>query len=138
MKQNLCPPLPLHNYNVPKEQQVSDPLKYPILNRDIWHKFLDIIYRETPETWRYLQSLLPVNETHLFSDDGINVNIYKLNNRLSEYCMDEPMLNFINLHSDFLGSGGQMDSKYTYDGLHLSLDGYLLWAELIGENLEIV
>jgi lysophospholipase L1-like esterase len=89
---------------------------------DVFHnivKILDRLYDESPQTWRYLQSILPVNEERLLSGGQINLNIYKMNNRLSEYCMDKPMLKFIDLHNDFLGMGGQMERKYTYDGVHL-------------------
>ncbi len=98
-------------------------------------KILDKLIEDTPDTLRYLQSILPVNEERLLSDGQINVSIYQLNNRLEEYCIDQPMLNYINLHPDFLNHKGQMDSKYTYDGVHLTPDGYILWANLITEYL---
>jgi len=97
---------------------------------------LDRLYNDSSDTWRYLQSILPVNEERLLSGEQINVNIYQMNNWLEEYCMDEPMITFIDMHSDFLEMGGQMDSRYTYDGVHLTSEGYVLWASLIGKYLE--
>jgi lysophospholipase L1-like esterase len=82
-----------------------------------------------------LQSILPVNEERLLSGGQININIYQMNSRLEEHCIDEPRLNYINLHNDFLNNTGQLDSKYTFDGVHLSSEGYILWANLIGEYL---
>jgi lysophospholipase L1-like esterase len=105
---------------------------------EVYHniiKILDRLNDESPQTWRYLLSILPVNEERLLSGGSLNVNIYKMNTRLEEYCMDEPMLTFIDLHNDFLGMNGQMDGKYTYDGVHLTSEGYVLWANLIAEYL---
>lgn len=98
-------------------------------------KILDRLYEETPETYRYLQSILPVNEERLLSGGQINVNVYQMNNLLEEYCIGKPKLEYINLHNDFLNHKGQMDRKYTYDGVHLTAEGYILWANLIGEFL---
>ncbi len=98
-------------------------------------KILDILYKETPGTQRCLQSILPVNEERLLSGGPINVNVYQMNNRLEEYCVDEPGLKYINLHNDFLNHKGQMDSKYTYDGVHLTPEGYVVWSNLIAEFL---
>ena len=99
-------------------------------------RILNRLHKESSETWRYVQSILPVNEDRLLSEEQINVSIYQMNNRLEEYCMDEPRLEYINLHNDFLTLRGQMDSQYTYDGVHLTSEGYVLWASLIGKYLE--
>lgn len=97
---------------------------------------LERLYSESAATFRYLQSILPVNEDHLLSGEKINLNIYQMNNRLTEYCKDKPMIDFIDLHNEFLGMNGQMDNSYTYDGVHLTTEGYVLWANLLGKYLK--
>jgi lysophospholipase L1-like esterase len=97
---------------------------------------LNIIYNETPQSSRYLQSILPVNETNLLSGGQINTNIYKMNNRLKEHYAGRSTLTFIDLHSDFLNHYGQMDEKYTFDGVHLTPEGYNLWANLLHHYLD--
>ncbi len=42
---------------------------------------------------------------------------------------------FIDIHPDFLNNKGEMDEKYTYDGVHLTEEGYYLWADLIRDYL---
>src|SRR5210317_737706 len=91
-------------------------------------QILDMIYKDSSETWRYLLSVLPINESRMLMDDDLNTGIYKLNDMLSGYCMDEPMLKYVDMHSDFLGMNGQMADRFTFDGVHLSQTGYRLWA----------
>ncbi|MCF8369664.1 MAG: sialate O-acetylesterase [Bacteroidales bacterium] len=94
-------------------------------------QIVEIIMKETPHSLLYLQSILPVNEEKLFADENINVEVYKLNNLISGFCGSNKHLQFIDLHSHFLGINGQMDPKYTFDGVHLTPAGYTLWATQI-------
>jgi len=91
---------------------------------------LDDIKEESPQTSIYCQSILPVNEVNLLSFDNINSKVYRLNNSLRDFCTKNK-ISFIDIHPDFLNHKGQMDEKYTYDGVHLTEQGYLHWYELI-------
>jgi len=93
-------------------------------------KILDQFRENSPETVLYLQSLLPVNESVLFSEEGINLFIFSLNDSLMRYCKDH-QIHFMDLYPHFLDTHGQMDCKYTYDGVHLTEAGYELWAQVI-------
>lgn len=84
----------------------------------------------SPETKLFLQSILPVNESVLFSDENINLMIFSLNDSLMKYCK-KAGIQFIDLCTLFLNNEGEMDRQCTYDGVHLSADGYQLWAGLI-------
>lgn len=100
---------------------------------DICHNIETIILKfksETPETLFYVQSLLPVNQSVLLAGDNINTVIYSINIRLKQICRETSAV-FIDLHSEFLNKTGEMDARYTYDGVHLGQDGYRLWAELL-------
>jgi len=84
----------------------------------------------SPETELYVQSILPVNESKLMTDENINVSIFSLNDGLRLICR-EFLIHFVDIYGDFLNDQGEMDNKYTFDGVHLSQAGYDLWARLI-------
>ena len=98
-------------------------------------KILELIHDGSPDTWRYMQSVLPINDSHLLMDEDLNTSIYKLNDMLAVYCKDESRLRYVDLHTEFLGMNGQMDERYTFDGVHLNQAGYKLWAELVLDYL---
>ncbi len=96
---------------------------------------IDRINLSSPGTLCYIQSILPINEGKLLSGGRINMSVYQMNSRLEGLCKSKAQLKYVNLHIDFLNQKGQMDSQYTYDGVHLTPEGYVLWANLIGEYL---
>jgi lysophospholipase L1-like esterase len=67
----------------------------------------------------------------MFEDEDINLKIYALNNELEGFCKKTKHLSFLDLHPEFLGNSGEMDPKYTFDGVHLTEAGYSHWAGLI-------
>ena len=87
--------------------------------------------QNSPETELFVQSILPVNESLLLTDENINLSIFALNDGLRLICR-EFQIHFADLYPDFLNEQGEMDGKYTFDGVHLSNAGYDLWARLIG------
>jgi lysophospholipase L1-like esterase len=93
-------------------------------------KILDDINRKCTATKLFLQSILPVNETNLIGNENLNLQIYEINNDLRIWCKNKN-ITFIDIHPDFLNEKGEMDMKYTYDGVHLTKEGYLHWAELL-------
>lgn len=98
-------------------------------------KILIELHENTSQTMVYCLSILPVNEDRLLSFENINSKIYQVNNSLRDFC-NENSSKFIDIHPDFLNHQGQMDEKFTYDGVHLTEQGYLHWAELV-KNLVI-
>ena len=98
-------------------------------------RILTEIQNNTPQTKIYCQSILPVNEDHLLSFENINARVYNANNSLRDLCKKK-QITFVDIHPDFLNDHGQMDEQYTYDGVHLTEHGYILWAELIKELID--
>lgn len=88
------------------------------------------IKKNRPHAKIYLQSIYPINAT----DDekinkktvGIRTNddIQKLNKSLKEYCK-ENKINYIDVYNELIDENGNLNIKYTVDGLHLSTLGYL-------------
>lgn len=77
----------------------------------------------SPKTQVYIESILPV--THI----PTNQIIIKYNLRLKDFCTDQG-ITYINLFDSFY-NGKQMRHELTYDGTHITGDGYLLWKKLI-------
>ena len=86
--------------------------------------------QQSPQTEIFVQSVLPVNSSATFSDENLNLAIFSLNDGLRIVCR-ESHIHFVDIYGDFLNDKGEMDEKYTYDGVHLSKEGYDLWARLI-------
>jgi lysophospholipase L1-like esterase len=95
---------------------------------------LDQFSTEAPETNVIVQSILPVNEEKLLIDKSVNTMVYQTNLKLKSLCSNKKLI-FLDIHPDFLNNNGQMNEAYTYDGVHLSEQGYILWADLIADYL---
>ena len=93
-----------------------------------------IIYRikkESPKTKIYFNTLLPVNNSftdraHFNKDE----HILFVNEELRKLGVAEK-ITVIDIHPHFLDAGNRLDKKYTYDGLHLNMEGYQKWASLL-------
>lgn len=95
-----------------------------------YKRLIAAIRQKSPATKIYIQSVLPVNS------DLINKQYYKgTNNLINELngCLhqlaSEIKVSYIDLHRVLLDDKGQLAKKYTYDGLHLSGEGYLTWVK---------
>lgn len=93
-------------------------------------KILHHFQETTSVSELFFQSILPVNVSKMFEDEGINLKIYAINHEMENYCK-ENSIQFINLHPEFLGMNGEMDARYTYDGVHLTDEGYTQWAAML-------
>lgn len=77
----------------------------------------------------YVQSLLPINnEVKQTTID--NRDIIKINQAI-EKLADSKELIFLNLFPHFLNKAGNLDEKYTQDGIHLNGTAYLVWKKAI-------
>ena len=98
--------------------------------RDIMQNILQCC----PDTMLFLQSILPVHEGSFLIIDDINLLIYRTNDLLKRECR-ELDITYLDLHSEFLDDTGQLESIYTFDGVHLTPRAYQLWARLISDKL---
>ncbi len=95
---------------------------------------LDEFRQKSPGTELFVQSLIPVNEESLFSDEHLNLYIFSINDQIKYLCR-KMNIRFVDLYGEFLNDNGQMDRRFTYDGVHLSREGYDLWAKLLNPYL---
>jgi lysophospholipase L1-like esterase len=80
--------------------------------------------QSSPDTRIYAESLLP-SQAPKFNkwSDEVNRGIRQL--------ADGDSVTFVDLRSAFLDSNYVLNERYTFDGLHLNGDGYLLWKRQI-------
>ena len=91
------------------------------------------IKEQSPETIIYLQSILPINPNVGKKFSGHKNNHQKIkdaNKRLRKLAR-KLKVKFINLHRKMRNGKKHIKEKYTYDGLHLSDEGYQKWKKLI-------
>ncbi|MCF8302948.1 MAG: GH92 family glycosyl hydrolase [Bacteroidales bacterium] len=95
-----------------------------------YRRIIERITTESPKTTLYIQSELP-------TDDAIHTNrknedLMRINDGLKKLC-EESGLTYIDLFSLFAGENNQLKDKYSFDGLHVNGEGYLVWKEAIEE-----
>lgn len=96
-------------------------------------KIIDRTAAESPSTMLYIQSVLPVSAHFgLFGGHTSKGNeIREVNSRLQALAAEKGVV-YIDLHTPLTDpETGDMNLKYTNDGLHLKGEGYLLWRDIV-------
>lgn len=98
-----------------------------------YKRLLDNLKKELKSTKIYVQSLFPVENGRdgfpTYCNPKVNSDIKVVNQELLKYAK-ELDLTFIDTYSKF-ELGGQLNPKYSVDGIHLSGEGYLLWTKIL-------
>ena len=98
------------------------------------------ILEKRPNTKIYIESIYPINNT---DDEKINHNmvgrrtnekIQEINKKIKKYCKDNNYT-YINMYSELVDKDGNLDIKYTTEGLHISDLGYLKITKILYEYL---
>ena len=100
-------------------------------------KVIDKILKDCPSTKLYVQSLLPINESfgRWKKLEGKTDDVAAVNRLLRHYC-EKNKIAYINLFKNFNRHGtNEMRKSLTVDGLHLSPQGYKIWAFHIGKYI---
>ncbi len=87
----------------------------------------------SPTTEIFVQSILPTNEgvkNFIPNFKGKAASIVTINAQLQRYA-NKMKFTFVDLHTYFLNTSGQMDAKFTTDGLHLNVLGYQHWVGVL-------
>ncbi len=93
-----------------------------------------IVQAFDPQTTRVvLQSLLPVNNES-FNNQLPNSRVDDFNDILKKVA-DENQIEYLDLHTHFEDSSGQLKKDITIDGLHLLGEGYDTWIEQLNQQL---
>lgn len=103
-----------------------------------WSVLLDKLQKELPETKIAVQSVLPVRPQLITAArvPGINESVREINAFLYAECMKRNFL-YADLYTH-LQDDGQLNSRYTTDGVHLNSEGYIIWIEEIKPLLSAI
>ena len=95
-------------------------------------KLFDLIDKKLPTTDLYIQSVLPVNNLWKIID---NTYIPALNVTLKDQA-NQRGYTYIDLHSKFSNSNGELKYNLSNDGIHLLGTGYELWRKEIINHIK--
>jgi lysophospholipase L1-like esterase len=94
-----------------------------------YRMIISAILQSSPDTRIYAQSILPSLATKF------NRWSEEVNRRVSELADGKSVI-FINLRPAFYDANHVLNKRLTYDGLHLNVDGYLLWKRRLDPIIE--
>ena len=101
-------------------------------------KIIDKLQSETPNSKIYIQSIFPVKNDSQYlksiTNPEVNKNVILVNKELKSIC-EKKNLTYIDIYSSF-ELEGQMNPKYSIDGVHLNGTGYLLWRDKLKSFVE--
>jgi lysophospholipase L1-like esterase len=97
-----------------------------------YEKILAKIKEVSPNTQVVIQSLIPVEEELIGAKRNSEITL--LNDQLREYAAKNH-IEYVNLYSLF-ENNGQLDKRYTNDGVHINANGYELWEGEITKYIE--
>lgn len=101
---------------------------------DYYDQIVEKIKKESPQTELLLQSVLPVNNK--VRNTRIQNSTIRILNEGIKKLAEEQQLVFIDLYPLFLDNEGNLDSKYTQDGIHINGEAYLVWKRAIEKYIE--
>ena len=95
-------------------------------------RITSLVKERSPQTKIYIQSILPVNPSfNKFTKHAVRANeIRKVNAILNQEQLKKGYV-FIDLHTAFCDSAGNLNSIFTNDGLHLKAAAYQYWKHQI-------
>ena len=99
-----------------------------------YREILQRIQKETPGTKVYVQSVMPVNPATGGNKrlEGKTELIIELNGRLQTLAKEFGLI-YIDLFTPLSDNNNLLPRRYSIDCLHLSYEGYRIWAETIKE-----
>jgi lysophospholipase L1-like esterase len=102
------------------------PYQYIVNN---YRRIIDQVKTLSPRTRIFVQSVFPINNQLIGRQyySGTNEEIMRLNSALKQLS-SEAGVAYLDIYDALLDASGQLDTKYTYDGLHLSGMGYQAWV----------
>jgi lysophospholipase L1-like esterase len=104
----------------------------PLIIKNIF-TIVERIKEGSPATRIFVQSIFPINDSLMTEYPEIknkDAHILPINTELSRHAKGMGFT-FIDLYSRFVGMGGQLDPRYTADGVHPNAAGYLYWVKIL-------
>lgn len=101
-------------------------------------EIIQFISRNYPLAQIQLLSVLPVNEDPIYKGTvyvRTNAKIQELNQAYQKLAQAYVNVQFVDMYRHFLDASGQLKSDYMTDGLHLSIEGYVVLSDRIKDQL---
>jgi len=109
------------------------------VSRDVPLQSTQKNYKTILERLKSTKAEIYIQSTLLTRRPSLNTEIRSLNSFLRQEAETAPLMTFIDLNAA-LSEDGQLQSQNTYDGIHLTGEGYNKWVEVltpfIGNNKE--
>ena len=94
------------------------------------------IKAESPRTRIVVQSILPTNDCYgLFTGHTKRWQDVAVINGMLETMAEEEDVTYLDLYPPFATPEGKLNPAYSNDGLHLNGDGYLLWKDIVEDEI---
>lgn len=99
-----------------------------------YESLITVIKNESSRTDLVLFSVLPVNNTE-YNHPVDNQDVVELNKEIEKLAKDYD-LKYIDAFSQLINSDNELHPEFTYDGVHLSGEGYKLYADIAIDNIK--
>lgn len=100
-------------------------------------EIISMIKKSSPKTKIYYETIYPVNgeirKNNLKTKKNDKINY--INEEMKKYC-DENDVIYLDVHSILVDDNGNLDSKYTEDGLHVNETAYEIITEYLKPYVE--
>lgn len=103
-----------------------------------YREVLDRITKDSPSTIIYIQSTLPTRDLKSIFRNSKDINkiVMELNIFLKKQA-EERKLTFINMYPDFADANNELKKELTYDGVHLTEEGYYIWKKHLSKYIAL-
>jgi len=91
--------------------------------------------RRLPRARIVVESLLPIRGTRVARDAALTSATVRRANQLLRRAVAGAGADWLDVHAGLADATGELDARYTIDGLHLSPAGYRVWADLLRAHL---
>ena len=102
----------------------------------LYGEMIDEIRRIEPDADIYIMSLLPVTQEESAQSENFNKdNIMKYNRTLRTLASEKGCY-FLDVYSALVDTDGNLPTEMSWDGIHLTADGYGVWENYIRTHYE--
>jgi lysophospholipase L1-like esterase len=101
-----------------------------------YSELLDEIAQKTPNSKVYLQSIFPteLKDGSTYCNQQVNKDLVVVNHFLEKEAKKRGYT-YIELYKPLV-LNGLLNPDYSFDGIHLTAEGYLLWTKILKPYLE--
>ena len=102
----------------------------------LYGEMIDAIREIQPDTDVYIMSLLPVTAEESVSSTSFNKENIQKYNKILRKLAGEKGCYYLDVYSALVNKEGNLPSDMSWDGIHLTAEGYGLWENYIRTHYE--